>query len=142
MASSTSNNFSSSSRHELPNISTKLRVLEEKLQREGIEPVIPVNVNLTVGRSTRTRPRPGHISGGSCSPSRASSAPPTRKGTNFQLPLSPLSVQPYTSEDIRAKYLEVIKNSGLLYINEVQQRVDLKDLRHLCDLGHGSCGQV
>jgi mitogen-activated protein kinase kinase 7 len=128
----------------IPAMSSRLKALEEKILRQ-IGPVDPVTTptgNRTTARNinTQTRQVPTSLSG--FSSSRASSAPPTRKGV-FHLPFSPL--QPTTnntSEHTQSKYQEVLKNSGLLHVNGEQKRVELKELVNLSILGYGSCGQV
>jgi mitogen-activated protein kinase kinase 7 len=128
----------------IPAMSNRLKALEEKIRRQigpVDSPTTPTG-NRTTSRNMNIQPRQIPTSLTGFSPSRASSAPPTRKGV-FHLPLSPL--QPTinnTSDYTQAKYQEVLKNSGLLNINGEQKRVELKELVNLSILGYGSCGQV
>jgi mitogen-activated protein kinase kinase 7 len=128
----------------IPAMSNRLKALEEKILRQigPIDSPTTPTGNRATSRNInlQTRQIPTSLIGSS--PSRASSAPPTRKGV-FHLPLSPL--QPTTnntSDYTQAKYQEVLKNSGLLHINGEQKRVELKELANLSILGYGSCGQV
>ncbi|CAF0804432.1 unnamed protein product [Adineta ricciae] len=65
-----------------------------------------------------------------------------RKGA-INLPIS--STKPavdLTSEETRAKYQEIIQNSGLFYINGERQLIEQKDIVKIGPLGVGSCGEV
>ncbi|CAF4086876.1 unnamed protein product [Rotaria magnacalcarata] len=128
----------------IPAMSSRLKALEEKILRQfaPLETEPPPTTNRITSRPMNAQPRLLPTSLNTSSSSRASSAPPIRKG-GFQLPLSPL--QPSTnntSENTQAKYQEVLKNSGLLHINGEQKRVELKELLNVSLLGFGSCGQV
>ncbi|CAF3181296.1 unnamed protein product [Rotaria sp. Silwood2] len=134
----------------IPAMSSRLKALEEKILRQiGPLDTTPTTTttttttaNRTTSRTTNAQTRPILTNLNASSPSRASSAPPIRKGV-FQLPLSPLqSSINATSEYTQAKYQEVLKNSGLLHINGEQKRVDNKELKNISILGYGSCGQV
>ncbi|CAF5092871.1 unnamed protein product, partial [Rotaria sp. Silwood1] len=132
----------------IPAMSSRLKALEEKIIRQ-IGPLdspttttAATTTNRTTSRTTNAQTRPILTNLNASSPSRASSAPPIRKGV-FQLPLSPIqSSTNNTSEYTQAKYQEVHKNSGLLHINGEQKRVDSKELKNISILGYGSCGQV
>lgn len=129
----------------IPAMSNRLKALEEKILRQfgPLESPTTPTANRTTSRNINTpiRQIPTSLIGSSAS-SRASSAPPTRKGV-FHLPLSPLQPTPANTSDVtQAKYREVLKNSGLLHIDGEQKRVELKELNNLSILGYGSCGQV
>ncbi|CAF0721183.1 unnamed protein product [Adineta ricciae] len=145
----------------IPAMSSRLKLLEEKILRQ-IGPfdastssassttttptasgtTTPTIINRPTSRNNSPQIRQLPTSLNSPSNSRASSAPPIRKGV-FHLPLSPLQTTPNnTSEYTQAKYQEVLKNSGLLHINGEQKRTDPKELSNISILGYGSCGHV
>ncbi|XP_050429116.1 dual specificity mitogen-activated protein kinase kinase 7-like [Adelges cooleyi] len=68
---------------------------------------------------------------------------PTRTRKHIDLPVSVL-MQPRVEDttEVEVKMKQIMKMSGLLTINEIKYKTELKDLEHLGELGSGTCGHV
>lgn len=126
-SSSTTENESSS----LSTISNKVESLLTRLTPLIANPSRPNRDPNT----DRKLPKPSITGLGSGSPSTR------RGGVNLPIPSLPSSTD-LTSEVTRAKYQEVIQNSGLFYINGQHQKIEEKDIVRNGLLGSGSCGYV
>ncbi|ELT92369.1 hypothetical protein CAPTEDRAFT_151233 [Capitella teleta] len=97
-------------------------------------------------------PSPSPRSTGSPSPSGSFGIPgspgslsmngPMRRRRDFQLPCSPQAPKPPDGHEIEMKYQEIMKNSGILYLDGAKRPVDINELESLGELGHGTCGHV
>ncbi|UJR27524.1 hypothetical protein I4U23_008808 [Adineta vaga] len=105
-------------------LTTQIEHLEKKLT-----PIIGSNSQET---NIKKRPKPTNL-GGSIT---------MRKGA-INLPISSSqSCVDLTSEETRAKYQEVLQNSGLFHINGEQKLIEQKDMVKISLLGSGTCGEV
>lgn len=68
---------------------------------------------------------------------------PTRTRKHIDLPVS-IMMQPRVEDtsEVEVKMKQIMKMSGLLTINGIKYKTELKDLEHLGELGSGTCGHV
>ncbi|XP_055906555.1 dual specificity mitogen-activated protein kinase kinase hemipterous isoform X2 [Eupeodes corollae] len=109
-------------------IGIKLQTLEERLQAENdSRMVFPTQMSASPRQTLPTRPQ--HLE-----------TTPVRPRKSLNLPV--VAQHPAAETETDKKLKKIMKQTGILTINNQSYKTDIQDLKHIGDLGNGTSGHV